>query len=119
MMPRAEGQPALPGVINDHVDQPTLGSNSSQVHFQQGGQMGRIGSILESVELVFDQQSHLAQQAQLVGRGYDNPTTRLGQARQLAQEGTRIFQMLDRFHCRHGVRRTRSEWHVSGIEVCQ
>src|SRR5262245_5839621 len=95
IMPRCSRYAALLGERNGNVAKSILRGDAAQIAFQQGREMRRIITLLKSIELVLYQECQLAQQAKLVGRGHNDPATRVCQAHQFSNKGTRILQMLD------------------------
>src|SRR4051812_9079085 len=96
-MPRGSGDASAVAVRDLHVAQAALASDSDQVVLQQRRSMRRIKSrrFLKRVELILQHERQLAQQAELIWRGYDDQPAGFGDARQLAYERARIFQVLD------------------------
>src|SRR5690349_14212984 len=74
-------------------------------------------SVLKRVELILEQERQLAEQAELVRRGHNDPSARPGQANQFAEERPRVLQMLDGFHRRNNVGDTVRQGNPVLVEV--
>ena len=80
--------------------------------------MGRVFAILKRREASPSHERHQTQDAQLVRRADHDPTAGPDNTGKLADEGTRVLEVLDDFDGNCRIHASVTEWQWSGIQIC-